>query len=90
MKIRMRGLRQVTHYYVTDTIELDPGEFEVCGAPSSSTAFQDWVWEHQERLSHDARLSEVTRLKLSKLGFYTEDRDRRVDRSAAEPVPAAD
>ncbi|MBT5928371.1 MAG: hypothetical protein HOH33_17340 [Verrucomicrobia bacterium] len=82
--VRLRRVRTVTHYYVTDTIELDQEEFKALGAPQSKEAFMVWIAENGDALLLSLALSEITRLKLSKLNFYNEDRGQRVDESNLE------
>lgn len=77
--ITIRRVRTVTHSYVTDTIELDPNEFSLMGAPQAEAAFADWIEDKADTLLDEPALSEITRLKLSKLNYYNEDRDQRVD-----------
>jgi len=77
--VKFRRVRIVTHRYVTDTIELNPKEFIKMGAPQTEDAFVVWVSENSALLHSDQGLAEITRLKLSKLNYYNEDRDRRAD-----------
>jgi hypothetical protein len=83
-KLKLRRVRTVTHSYITDTIHLDPDEFKSLGAPLSSEAFAAWISDHCDSLKTNPDLSEFTRLKLSKLDYYNEDREQRVDESCVE------
>ena len=83
-KLKFRKVRTVTHSYVTDTIDLDSDEFKSLDAPLSSEEFAAWISEHCNSLKTNPDLSEMTRLKLSKLDYYTEDREQRVDESNIE------
>ena len=82
--LKLRRVRIVTHYYVTDTIDLDPNEFKSLGAPLSSEAFVAWISDHYGSLKANSDLPELTRLKLSKLDYFNEDREKRVDESGIE------
>ena len=77
--IKLRRVRTVTHYYITDTVALNPAEFYPLGAPQSEEAFLSWINAHLADLIANPDLSELTRLRLSKLDYYQEDRDRRED-----------
>ena len=83
-KLKLRRVRTVTHCYVTDTIDLDPNEFKSLGAPLSREAFAAWISDHCDSLRANPDLSELTRLKLSKLDYFNEDREKRGDESSIE------
>jgi hypothetical protein len=82
--VRFRQLRTVTHHYVSDTIALSVSEFAGMDVPSSAGAFAQWIADHAPELMVNPHLSEMTRMKLSKMGFYTEERARRVDAIGVE------
>ena len=50
----------MTHVYVSDTLELNPHDFQVHGAPQDPEAFMAWIVERaQDLLAHQA-LSLIT------------------------------
>ena len=74
----------MTHLYVTDIIDLDPKEFVSMGAPQDAEAFACWIFDNADSLMTRVELADITRLKLSKLDFYTEERDQRLDETKIE------
>lgn len=74
----------MTHYYITDTIDLDPDEFKSFSAPLSGEAFASWISKHCDTLKNNPDLPEITRLKLSKLEYFNEDREQRMDETGIE------
>lgn len=82
--VRIRGVRTVTHRYVTDTIALDPSQFEILGAPQAEGPFAAWIMENGSALTENMDLPEIVRLKLSKLDYFNEARDQRIDESNIE------
>ena len=69
----------MTHRYVTDTIILDPSQFEILGAPQAQEPFAAWIMENGSALTDNMDLPEIVRLKLSKLDYFNEARDQRTN-----------
>ena len=85
-KLTFRALRKVTHVYVSDTLELNPHDFQVHGAPQDPEAFMAWIVERaQDLLAHQA-LEPEHRAQLRKLEYFQEDRAKREDSISYEGV----
>ena len=85
-KLTFRALRNVTHVYVSDALELNPHDFKAHGAPQDPESFMAWIVERaQDLLAHQA-LGPEHQAQLRKLGYFQEDRAKREDSISYEGV----